>query len=337
MPDNKRIPVLIDCDTGGDDAIALVLACACKTFDILGVTTVSGNVDVENTTQNTLNVLHHIGRGDIPVAKGAAAPLQRPALKASAVHGLNGLRGWSFEQNQTAALTPQPAWDFMRDKLEAAAEKVTVLALGPVTNLAILLEKYPECRSKIDKVVFMGTSYHDGNPTPVATFNVLVDPEAFRKLLFSGVELYACPLETTRKGHITNEEIESIRDIPGPVAAMCYGIFSGYGNPTKEEIALLATMEGEEDVADYRMARPKPTKREVHDAATVAFVSNPELFGWHKYYCDVECKGELTTGFTLIDMADYYQKPMDQRNLYYLDEVDREGFIKLLMDAIASY
>ncbi len=333
---SKKIPVIIDADTGVDDALALVLACASDKLDILAVTAVAGNTSLEHSTRNTLNVLHLLGRDDIPVAAGADRPLSRDLMKASGVHGFTGLRGYTFEQNNTQALVKDKAWDLMRSILAASEEKVTIIAIGPMTNVAHLLEKYPEVKGRIERVVFMGTSYHDGNPTPVATFNVLVDPEAFRKVLFSGVELYACPLETTRKLFISEEEKEKLRQISGPAAKLAYGVLGGYGRATEEELALIAAADDEEYFEEKRQ-KASLSSHSLHDPATVAFVCAPELFSYKKYYCDVECKGELTTGFTLIDMANYYGKTEEERNLYYLESSERERFIQLFFEAVESY
>lgn len=294
MSAENRLPVLLDVDTGVDDALALLLACASDRLEIKAVTTVAGNVNLENTTRNTLNVLHLLGRGDIPVARGADCPLVRPLMKASAVHGLTGLRGYSFESDVGDALVARPAWELMRDILMQSREKLTIIAVGPLTNIALLLRFYPETQERIEKIVFMGTSYHDGNPTPITTFNVLVDPVAFRQVLFSGVPFYACLLDTTRKAYITQEEIDAIGTMGGEVARFACAILNGYGSATPEELATLAGTEDEEDVVPAKLRRDKAS-RTMHDPATVAFGCNPELFGWQEYYCNVECAGQLTT------------------------------------------
>ena len=153
----SNLPVIIDCDTGIDDALALVLACSSPLIDIIGVTTVAGNVDCDNTTRNTENVLHLLGRDDIPVARGAEKPLQRTLLKASGVHGKSGLRGYDFEKDYTGALVKaEPAWDFQKKLLEKSSERVTIIALGPVTNIAILFDFYPEIQTESRKDCFHG-------------------------------------------------------------------------------------------------------------------------------------------------------------------------------------
>lgn len=335
MKSADSIPVLIDVDTGTDDALALMVACAAPNLHILGVTTVGGNVSLENTTINTLNVLSLLGRSDIQVSRGADKPLERNLTKASAIHGLTGLRGYDFDEDVYDALVEQPAWDFMNDILQESERKVTIIALAPMTNIALLLKKYPQVKEKIDKIIFMGTSYHDGNPTPVATFNVLADPEAFRAVLFSGIDLYALPLETGRKAILTWDEVKEIGGIEHEAAHFAYGLITA-GGPAQEELDALAGVEGEEDISDYRMKRPV-SEPAILDAATVAFAVHPEFFSFEKYYCDVECRGELTTGFTLIDMADYYQKTSQERNLYYIQSVDRHAYARLFLESVAFY
>lgn len=330
-----KIPVILDVDTGIDDAMALVIALASDKLDVKAVTTVSGNVGLEHTTRNTLNILDLLGRGDIPVAAGADKPLERVAFKASFIHGLNGLRGYDFEKNVDYALRKEPAWDLIRDVLNESAEKVTILALGPVTNIAVLFDKYPEVKKKIDKIVFMGMSYHCGNPGPVQTFNVLVDPEAFRKVIFAGVPFYAVPLDTTRNAYITDEEKEPIRSMAGPAADLVKGTLLGYGgiNATEDPLEMGP---GEEKHNPKQLAKGKG-KSNLHDPATVAFVTNPELFTYTKYYCDVECGGELTDGWTLVDKDDWFCKEEDEKNVYFIESIEREKFIQLFYDSIKHF
>lgn len=333
----QKTAVIIDCDTGIDDAMALVLACSSKALDIVGITTVAGNVDCDNTTRNTCNLLHLLGRDDIRVARGADGPLERKSLKASGVHGVSGLRGYTFAEDYTASLVKDmKAWDFQRKLLMESETKITIIAIGPVTNLAILLETYPEVKAKIEKIVFMGTAYHTGNPTPIATFNVLVDPEAFRKVIFGGVPFYACPLEVTKTSTIKRAEYEQISGMPGRVADFVTKIMTNYGLAGIQADEVFSE-EGEEVITQARIEQAKRGDIDMHDPATVAYVIQPELFTKGLYYCDVECKGELTTGFTLIDKADYYGKKDSERNLHLLESIDRDGFVSLFIEAIRAY
>lgn len=328
----KRIPTLIDCDTGIDDAMAMVLACASNRLDIRGVTAAAGNVELKYTLNNTLNVMNLLGYGHVPVAAGAEKPLERDLLIADYVHGKDGLRGYHFETDTKAAMTGQPAWDLMRDVILASEEKVQILALAPLTNIAILLEKYPEVKSNIDRIVFMGASVRTGNPTPITTFNVLVDPEAYRQVIFSGIPFHAVPLDTTREAYLTAGEVEAICHMDNPVARMVAGIISGYGSASVEKV------EGEEENQELKAGkrRFKGVVR-LHDPATVAYAIAPELFTGNWYYGDVECRGELTTGYTFFDMEDYYGKPEEEKNVYLVETVDREAFVDLFLNAVRSY
>lgn len=332
----KKIPVLIDVDTGIDDAVALVIACASDKLNIMGVTSVAGNVDLCHTTRNTLNILDLLGRGDIPVAEGADRPLSRRLVKASAAHGPNGLRGYDFEKNVDYALQKEPAWDFMRDKLMASTEKVVLLPLGPLTNVAILFEKYPEAKEKVEKIVFMGGSYRCGNPGPLSTFNVLVDPEAARQVVHSGIPFYFVSLDACKNAYITPEEKDLLRDMSGPAAELVKGILiNGYCHG--EEIDLSKLGPDEEPFNPKRRARMKG-RSGLYDPATVAFVTNPELFTVSgPYYCDVECRGELTDGFTLIDMEDWYCKEQDEKNCYFVSDINREPLVQLFYDSVRHF
>ncbi len=335
----KKIPVIIDVDTGIDDAMALVQACATDELDILAITTVGGNVALHHTTRNTLNILDMLGRGDIPVAKGAEKPLYRELFKASGVHGENGLRGWDFAENRDYALVKESAAEYMAMKINACPEKVTILALGPCTNVAQLLLDYPDIKDKIEKVIFMGASHVDGNPLIYSTFNVMVDPEAF-EICMNTVPFYGCTLNATRTAYITIEERDSIKDLPGEVAKFVASIFGGY-----EHKEIIVEDGKEPDPTEERpktaaqLAKSmKKDKYEVHDLATVAFAYDNSLFEFEKYYCEVETKGEKTYGMTIIDLKDYYAKSEEEKNFYYISKIkDREKFRDNFFKAIVSY
>lgn len=325
----KKIPVLIDCDTGIDDAIALSIALASEKLNILAITTVAGNTTVDNATRNTCNVLHLLGRDDIPVAKGASRPLKRELMTAGAVHGKTGLRGWNFDKDYTDNLSLLPAVELMAEAIRTEEDKVTIIALGPVTNIDALLTTYPSLKSKIKEIVFMGTSYHSGNPTSLSTFNVLVDPEAFRNVLHSSVPVTACPLETTRKSFLTVDDRKQIKLIGNRASVFINSILSGYGE--------LLSDKNTERNEDIQVIEETGLPIPMHDPTTVAYVIKPELFSGKKYYADVELKGELTLGFTLIDKENYYKKTEDKRNLFFIETIDREGFVSLFLDSLRSY
>ncbi len=317
----KKIPVIIDCDTGIDDMLSFILTLSSDKLDILGVTTVAGNQKLELTTYNTLNALALMGREEIPVAKGAAKPLERPLRDAGYIHGESGLGTYVFQNPTSKQVEVMDAIEFMNKVLTEAKEPVTILALAPLTNLALLMEQYPDCKKKIARIVFMGGSIRTGNPTPVSTFNVLVDPEAAKYVLKSGVPFHMCPLDTTRHAYTTTEEIEEIGRINNPIAAMAYEICRFY----------------DDTVNKGNNARKRFKGLCIHDLCTAAYVTNPELFETVSYYGDVETKGELTTGFTMIDYEDILRKPEEEKNIVFISSVDREGYRKLFFDALRSY
>ncbi|MFR2846486.1 MAG: nucleoside hydrolase [Hungatella hathewayi] len=270
-------------------------------------------------TYNTLNALALMGREEIPVAKGASKPLERPLRDAGYIHGASGLGNYVFENPTDKQVEDLDAAAFMHKTLMEAKEPVTILALAPLTNLALLLENYPECKPNIERIVFMGGSIRTGNPTPVSTFNVLVDPEAAKYVLKSGVPFHMCPLDTTRHAYTTDEEIERMGQMDSPVAAMAHSICKFY-NDTVEK--------GNNARSGSRACASRP----VHGGHV-----NPELFETVTYYGDVETKGELTTGFTMIDYEDILRKPEEEKNIVFINSVDRDGYMKVFFDALETF
>ncbi len=312
--EEHSIPVIIDCDTGIDDANALMMACASKKLQILAVTTVAGNTVVENATANSMNVLHLLGRDDIPVGRGASHPLVRALESAASVHGSDGLGGYRFAEPYTASLSPLPACALISHLLENADRPVTLIALGPATNIAALLLSRPDLHGKIERIVFMGTS---DQQSLIRTFNVRVDPEAFRVCLNSGIPVYGIGrLLALQYAYITQDELEEIKQIGGPVADFVYRILSAY--------------------TDYHLVNGRKVIA-MFDEATTAFVIDPSLFTLNRYYCDVDCTDGWTHGMTLIDFHQTLNKPEEEKNLYYVETADRARFVQLLFDSIRSY
>lgn len=317
----NRLPLIIDCDTGIDDILALVVALSSPKLDVLGITTVAGNQKLEMTTYNTLNALELMGRKEIRLAKGMAQPLERPLHDAGYIHGKSGLGEYVFPYETDLQPVEQKAPEFIFDLLMNSSEPVTILALAPLTNLAKLVTDYPKCKDKISKIVFMGGSIRSGNPTPVSTFNVLADPEAAKIVLKAGIPFYMCPLDTTRESYFTPEDLAKIKNYPNLVAQMAEKVTQFYVD----------------SVNKYDNGSERFEGICIHDLCTAVFVTNPELFTWKKYYCDVETKGELTTGFTMIDYENILKKPMNERNVYYIDSVNREKFLEVFFTALESF
>lgn len=316
-----RIPVIIDCDTGIDDIIALAFILASDKLDVLGITTVAGNQKLELTTYNTLNAVALMGREEIPVARGEARPLERELKDAGYIHGESGLGTYTFPHPTSKQVEPEDGVEFLHRTLCAAEEKVVVLAMAPLTNIAKLFRMYPECKGKVEKIVFMGGSIRTGNPTPVSTFNVLVDPEAAREVFHAGVPFHMCPLDTTGQAYTTDQEIEEMAVIRNPVSEMAYQVCRFYNDTVNKSNNARARFKG----------------LCIHDLTTAVYVTNPEFFTSKHYYGDVETKGELTTGFTMLDYEDILQKPEEEKNITYIDSVDRDGVMRVFFEALRSY
>lgn len=309
------IPVLIDCDTGIDDIVALAYATRCEQLDIKGITTVAGNQLLEMTTRNTLDALRLFDREDIPLAAGADRPLARPLMVAAHIHGDNGLGGYRFENPSTRQALDIPAHEFMHRHIMSAAEPLTIIAIGPLTNIALLFQKYPEDVRLLREIVFMGGSIRAGNPTPVSTFNVLCDPEAARVVIRSGVPFTMCSLECTRRSYVTAAELDAVKRLGGKVPAMI---------GTVTDFAL-------ESCAVENIWLEHQRSLAIHDLCTMVAVTRPELFTANQYWADVETRGELTTGFTLVDYEDNLRKPLSEKTVRFLGNVDRDAYIAEFM------
>jgi inosine-uridine nucleoside N-ribohydrolase len=206
----RRVPILIDCDPGHDDAIALLLALASPEVELLGVTTVHGNQTLAKTTANALRVLELAGRSDVPVAAGAERPLVREPAVAADVHGESGLDGPELPEPTTAAVDAH-AVDFLAERLIAAPEPVTLIPTGPLTNVALLLARHPLAAENIERIVLMGGAIAEGNVTPAAEFNIWVDPEAAARVFASGLDVTMIGLDVTHRALLTPAHAEQLR------------------------------------------------------------------------------------------------------------------------------
>ena len=202
------IPIILDCDPGHDDAIALLLALASPELDLLGVTIVHGNQTLEKTTANALRVLDLAGRADVPVAAGAGRPLSRELTVASHVHGDSGLDGPALPPAGRAPLG-EHAVDFMARTIAASSTPVTLVPTGPLTNIALLLERTGG--ANVERIVLMGGAIAEGNMTPAAEFNIWADPEAARWVFESGIDVTMVGLDVTHQALVTPALTEQLR------------------------------------------------------------------------------------------------------------------------------
>ena len=214
----KQIPLIIDTDPGIDDAVAIALAVFNPRFDVRLITTVAGNGSIEATTTNALKLMAYYGK-DVPVARGAAEPLIRQLDDASDIHGKTGMEGFDFPEPKTELLLDKHAVEAMRDEIMASAEPVTVMPIGPLTNIALLLKTFPEVKSRIERIVLMGGSVTRGNKGVMAEFNIFVDPEAAKIVLTSGLDITMATLDAGLGTVIPPEKTAQLKDM-GKVGLM---------------------------------------------------------------------------------------------------------------------
>jgi pyrimidine-specific ribonucleoside hydrolase len=276
------LPVVIDTDPGIDDAIALMLALSGPELDVRAVTTVGGNAGLDTTTANALRLLHLLGRDDIPVGAGADVPLvRRDSRPAESVHGADGLGGIRLEPAPRPA-DRRAAVELIRDVVDACEEPVTLIALGPLTNVAALLASSPATAAGIGRVVMMGGGARVlGNMTPTAEFNIWYDPEAAARVLSSGVPVTMVGLDVTGRARTVPGDWAGLHG-GGPVAQAVLGMVEFY-------TGFYRASSGTDAIAQ-------------HDALAVASVMRPGLVTTRRLHVDVECAGSLTRGMTVVDI-----------------------------------
>ena len=301
------IPVILDCDPGHDDAIALLLALASPELDVLGVTTVHGNQTLEKTTQNALRVLDLVNRPDLPVAAGADRPLSRELTVASHVHGESGLDGPSLPP---AARSPlgEHAVGFMERTIAASPSPVTLIPTGPLTNVALLLERTGG--ANVERIVLMGGAVGEGNMTPAAEFNVWADPEAAHAVFHSGIDTTMIGLDVTHRAVTTPAVQERLR------AAGTIGGFVA-------------------DLVDFFAVYHRETYgwdgAPIHDAVAVAHVIMPALVTTIDANVEVERQSDLCRGRTVVDRWRRTERPL---NAHVGLDLDTGGFFDLLVERI---
>jgi len=307
-------PIILDCDPGHDDAIALILALSTDAFTPLAVTTSAGNQTPDKTLNNALRVLTLLGRSDIPVAGGAQKPLARELIIADNVHGETGLDGPKL---------PDPGFDpvsmtaieLMASKLKESQVPVTLVPTGPLTNIAILLTSHPELHDKIERIVLMGGAAGIGNWTPAAEFNIYVDPEAADIVFKSGIPITMCGLDVTHEAQIMDEDIERIRAIDNPIALCVAELLDFF-------------------IVYHRDPKWGFTGAPLHDPCTIAWLLKPELFQAQDCWVGIETKGEHTQGMTVVDR---YHLTGNTPNATVLFNLDRQGFVDLLVERLQAY
>jgi len=301
------IPIILDCDPGHDDAIALLLALASPELDLLGVTIVHGNQTLEKTTANALRVLDLAGRADVPVAAGAGRPLSREPTVASHVHGDSGLDGPALPPAGRAPLG-EHAVDFMARTIAASPTPVTLVPTGPLTNIALLLERTGG--ANVERIVLMGGSIAEGNMTPAAEFNVWSDPEAAQAVFQAGIDTTMIGLDVTHLA-VTTPALQDRLRATGMIGQFVADLIDFF--------------------AVYHYETYGWDGAPIHDPVAVAHVIRPGLVTTIESNVEIELESELCRGRTVVDR---WKRTDREVNAHVGIDLDTAGFFDLLVERI---
>jgi purine nucleosidase/pyrimidine-specific ribonucleoside hydrolase len=273
--------VLLDCDPGHDDALAILLAAASPAIDLLGITTVAGNQTLPKTTLNARRVCTVAGITSVPIAAGRDRPRHGPLRAAADIHGETGLDGPAFGE-PVVQVEPADAIEFMRRVIVATDRPVTLVATGPLTNVAALLLAHPEAAGRLDEIVVMGGSTERGNVTPLAEFNVYTDPEAADIVLGSGLPVTVCGLNVTHQALATRDVLDRIAALGTPLAGICVELLTFFAGSYRRVFGFDAPP--------------------LHDPVAVARVIDPTVVTTVEANVAVELAGTHTRGATVVDL-----------------------------------
>jgi len=311
---NKR-KTIIDCDPGQDDAVMLLLALACPDeFDILGITTVAGNVPLNLTQRNARIMCELAGRTDVPVFAGCDKPMRHELITAENVHGKTGIDGVEIYE-PAMPLQKQHAVDFIIESLlQADDDSITLVPTGPLTNIGEAMSRQPGILPKIREIVLMGGAMREaGNTTPSAEFNILEDPDAAHIVMLCGRPLTIVPLDVTHQALVSKDRIEQIRELHTPVGTAVVGMMEFFNRFDSEKYG--------SDGAP------------LHDPCTIAYLLEPELFEGKMCNVEIETDSTLTRGHTSVDFWGITDRV---RNANWLYKIDADGFFELLIKRLKS-
>lgn len=300
--------IWIDCDPGHDDAMAILTSIANpEKLKILGISTVGGNQTIEKVTTNAKNILEFV-HSDIPLAKGQDKPLVKPLNTAPEAHGDSGMDGLYFNGTDYPVVS-ENAVEYMYHKIMESKEKTTLVALAPLTNLALLLKVHPEVKEKIECISMMGGGISHGNCTELAEFNIYVDPEAAHIVFHSGISVIMAGLDVTENAAITLNEIKTLKD-KGKVSHLAYELLSFY-NESGKQFGFVDSP--------------------IHDLCAVEYLIKPDIFSGKNYYVDIVTDNGISRGQTLADLR---KVPKHKDNVFVLKQVDRKKFVETLVEGL---
>ncbi|MEM7520730.1 MAG: nucleoside hydrolase [Pseudomonadota bacterium] len=306
--------IIIDTDPGQDDAVAMLLAFASpEDVEVLGITCVAGNVPLDLTSKNARIICELAGKTNVPVYAGADRPLGRALVTAEHVHGKTGLDGPCLP-DPVMPLSPGHGVDFIVETLRGEPTgSVTLCPLGPLTNIAMALQKAPDVAARVAQIVLMGGGYCEGgNITPTAEFNIYVDPQAADIVFRSGIDIVVMPLDVTHKALVTKARNDAFRALGTPVGIAVAEMTDFFERFDKEKY-------GSEGAP-------------LHDPCVTAYLIEPELFSGRHINVEIETQSELTMGMTV---ADWWRVTDRVPNALFIGDVDADGFFRLLTERLA--
>ncbi|WP_455355748.1 nucleoside hydrolase [Streptomyces sp. SYSU K217416] len=306
------VPIIIDCDPGHDDALAIMLAAGDPSVELLAITTVAGNQTVEKTTLNARRVCTVAGITGVPLAAGCGQPLVQPLDVAGDVHGDSGMDGPRFGE-PTVDVVPGHAVDLMYRILTGHPEPVTLVPTAPLTNIALLLTRYPDSAARIHEIVLMGGSTERGNRTPAAEFNIHADPEAADIVFRSGVPVTMCGLNVTHQALATHDVLARLDGLGTELGRTCAQLMTFFGSTYRRL---------------WGFESPP-----LHDPVAVARVIDPEIVRCVDANVVVELHGHFTRGATVVDLHGYLGRPVNARVAVALD---RERYWDRVIGAVEA-
>ncbi len=306
--------IIIDCDPGQDDAIALLLAFgAADRLDILGITTVAGNVPLALTEKNARKLRELAGREDVPVMAGCERPFLRKLVTAEYIHGETGLDGADLPEPRLP-LDPRHGVDFIIETLLGEEPgTVTLCPTGPLTNIAMAFVRAPQIMPRVKEIVLMGGGWAEGNVTPVAEFNIYVDPHAAAVVFGSGIPITMLGLDVTHKALVGEAHLRQWRALGTPVGDAAAGLLDFYSRYDRERYGVPGAP--------------------LHDPCVIAYLLAPELFSGRMCNVTIETASELTMGQTVIDWWRVTDRPA---NAHVITDIDADGFFALLLSALKT-
>lgn len=308
----NREKIILDCDPGHDDAVAMMIAAISPKIDLLGITVVAGNQKLEKTVKNALKVCNHLNL-NVPVYSGMSRPMIREQVIADDIHGETGLDGPVFEEVKIE-VEKKHAVNFIIDTLMNSEEKITLVPTGPLTNIAMAMRFEPRIIEKIKRIILMGGAYQLGNITPAAEFNILADPDAAHVVFTSGTDLTMMGLDLTRQAQATSEIIDKIKSLNNKASELFVDLMEFFASTQKEVFGW-----------------PAPP---VHDPTTIAYIIDPSCIEVKPMFCEVEIWSERSYGRTLCDYFGILKK---KPNVDVAVKLDFDKFWNIIYENLKLY